>query len=245
VIDSASRRYDPAMILFAPLAVAGPLPAGTTQLVLVVAPTADDSRAVVTRWEREGDGWTAVGEPFPARIGAEGLAWGRGLHPPQPGRQKVEGDDRAPAGVFLLGDAWAYDPIAPSGGWPAHVVGSRDLWVEDPASPLYNTHVVVAGDRSLEPWEDAARMRLGDPAHALKVFVAHNAPPDAVPGAGSAIFLHTWRRDGDRPTAGCTAMARSDLDALVGWLSPAATPVLVLLSAADLERLAAAWDLPH
>ena len=86
-------------------------------------------------------------------------------------------------------------------------------------------------------------MRLGDPSHALKVFVAHNTRP-IQPGAGSAIFLHVWRRDGDRPTAGCTAMPRDQLETLVTWLDPDAEPVFVLLDRPSLAHLASSWDLP-
>ena len=49
-------------------------------------------------------------------------------------------------------------------------------------------------------------MKQGDDAHALKLFIAHNAPPNAVPNAGSSIFFHIWRRDGAASTAGCTTM---------------------------------------
>lgn len=226
-------------------AFAGPVPDDSRQLVLAEVPGPDDSRATVTRWERVDGAWVAVGEPVPARIGAHGVAWGRGLHPPQPGLQKVEGDGRAPAGVFELRDAFGDAPAAAPGvRWPYHPVGPRDLFVEDPARPEYNAWVHVDGDRPLEPWEREAVMKQGDPAHALKVLVAHNAPPDVVPSAGSAIFLHVWRREGAAATAGCTAVARADLDALVGWLEPAAHPVFVLLTAADRARWRGEWSLP-
>ncbi|MCA9490497.1 MAG: L,D-transpeptidase family protein, partial [Myxococcales bacterium] len=149
------------------------------------------------------------------------------------------------AGVFALGDAWGYAATAPeSWRWPYHTTGPRDLWVEDPTSPHYNEHVLVEGDRALEPWEAASVMRGHDPSHALKVFVAHNAPPGALAGAGSAIFLHIWRDDGARATAGCTSMPRADLEELVGWLDPAAHPVYVLLTADELERVGTSWGLP-
>jgi L,D-peptidoglycan transpeptidase YkuD (ErfK/YbiS/YcfS/YnhG family) len=227
-------------------AMAGVVPDDARQLVLAVVPGPDDSHATVTRWERTDGPWVAVGAPIPARIGAAGVAWGRGLHPPQPGLQKQEGDDRAPAGVFALGDAFG-DAATPAPGveWPYHPVGPRDLFVEDPARPEYNTWVHVPGDRPLEAWEAKAAMRRNDPAHALKVLVAHNAAPAVVPGAGSAIFLHVWRRDGAATTAGCTAMARPDLDVLVDWLSPAGRPVFALLTAADLARLGPEWGLPR
>lgn len=232
--------------LLAAAALAGPpvVPEETRQLLLVVVPTASDSHGTLTRWERDADGWQARGAPVPVRTGAAGVAWGRGLHPPQSGLQKVEGDDRSPEGVFLVGDAFG-DAPALAARWPYHPVTPRDLWYEDPASPQYNTHVVVPGERPLTSEEAAAVMRHGDPAHALKLFVAHNAAPDVVPGAGSAIFVHVWRRNGAPPTAGCTAMARPELEAVLAWLDPAATPVFALVTAEDLARLGPDWDLPR
>ncbi|MCB9686520.1 MAG: L,D-transpeptidase family protein [Alphaproteobacteria bacterium] len=238
------------MVGWVTLALANPdppvIPPASTELVLTVVPTADASEGQLTRWTRGDSGaWARMGSAVRVRLGADGTAWGRGLHPAQPGRQKQEGDDRAPAGVFALGDAWGYAAGAPpTWTWPYHATGPRDLWVEDPGFPHYNEHLLVEGDRPLVDWEAASVMRARDPSHALKVFVAHNAPPDAVPGAGSAIFLHIWRDDGARATAGCTSMARPDLEELVGWLDPAAHPVYVLLPADDLARLGPTWGLP-
>lgn len=236
-----------AWILLVAGAWGGPLPADARQLLVTTAPGPDASSGTLTRWRRDGpqEPWIVVGGPIPVRLGEAGLAWGRGLHPPQPGLQKVEGDDRAPAGVFRLGSAYGYAPAPPPGAtWPYEVVGPRDLWVEDPLSPLYNRHLDIPGDRPLLEWEAAAVMIQDVPAHALKVAVAHNAPPDAVAGGGSAIFLHAWRADGVHATAGCTSMARERLDEVVTWLDPASHPVYVVLAEADLERLREAWDLP-
>jgi L,D-peptidoglycan transpeptidase YkuD (ErfK/YbiS/YcfS/YnhG family) len=71
------------------------------------------------------------------------------------------------------------------------------------------------------------------------VEVEHN--PSAEPGAGSCIFLHVWGGE-DSPTAGCTAMARGDLETLLAWLRPGA--VYVLLTRAERDALATAWGLP-
>ncbi|MEZ4239411.1 MAG: L,D-transpeptidase family protein [Myxococcota bacterium] len=234
--------------LVAAAAFAGPdrpVPPQTRQLVLVVAPEVDGSAATVRLATRDADGWHAVGAPIPARIGANGVAWGIGLHPPQPGLQKVEGDERSPAGVFRLGAAYRDDSIAPlQVAWPVQHVGARDLWVEDPASPYYNLHLVVPGTRALQPWEEQNRMILDNPVLSLKVAVQHNAPPGVISGAGSAIFLHTWGRDGRVGTSGCTSVARSDLVRIIEWLDPAGAPVLALLTEADLARLGDAWGLP-
>jgi L,D-peptidoglycan transpeptidase YkuD (ErfK/YbiS/YcfS/YnhG family) len=230
---------------FVAVALAGPIPEDTRRLVLVIAPDEDASTATMTRWERAEDAWVPVGVAVSARLGDQGVAWGRGLHPPQAGLQKREGDGRSPQGVFEFGAAYGYAARPPDGSsWPYHQVGARDLWIEDPTLPGYNTHVVVPPGHDLEPWQVRNRMRQGDAAHALKVFVAHNAAPDVSVGAGSGIFVHVWRQDGRVPTTGCTSIPRRDVDALVSWLEPAGHPVLVQLTAAEHARWADPWGLP-
>lgn len=131
------------------------------------------------------------------------------------------------------------------GSYSYRQVTERDLWVEDPASPDYNRHLVVEGERPLDAWESGQRMRLGDPTHRLKRYVAHNGgerSPAAREGAGSAVFLHIWR-DGAL-TAGCTAMPPEPLEALLRWLEPGAAPLYVLLPAPIYGKVQAAWGLP-
>jgi L,D-peptidoglycan transpeptidase YkuD (ErfK/YbiS/YcfS/YnhG family) len=87
-------------------------------------------------------------------------------------------------------------------------------------------------------------MKQTDPAHALKLFIAHNAPPKVVPGAGSSIFFHIWRANGRKPTAGCTTMEEQKLRALIAKLDPARKPLYVLLPKPEYEKYRAAWKLP-
>ncbi len=231
------------MIFLASAALAAPIPDGTEQLLLGLTEHNDSSSATLQRFVRTDTGWQAVSPPSPARIGREGVAWGIGLHPQQPGLQKVEGDWRAPAGVFLVGEALGDVLLSEPLAWPMVAVTERTLWVEDATSPLYNQRHVVPTGRPLSDWETGQRMRLNDPAHRLKVVIEHNtAPPIA--GSGSAIFFHIWRRDGAAPTAGCTAMPAGELESLVRWLMPEAAPVFVLLTVADHARLAEDWGLP-
>jgi len=219
------------------------VPAESTQLVTGLADHVDASWATVQRWERAPSGWSSVGLPVRARLGKEGLAWGVGLHPQVDGeRPKVEGDGRAPMGIFDLGTGFTEWPDLDV-RWPMVRTTMRDLWVEDPFHPAYNTHVRVPDGPALTPWEQSQRMRLGDEAHALKVVVEHNTRPPT-PGQGSAIFFHIWRRGGDAPTAGCTAMPAEDLRDVVAWLRPDARPVYALLSRDAWERHGAAWHLP-
>ena len=63
------------------------------------------------------------------------------------------------------------------------------------------------------------------PQYDLGVFVAYNSYP-VIKERGSCIFLHIWK-NADAPTAGCTAMDRSNLETLVAWLDPTKKPYLV------------------
>ncbi len=232
-------------IVLGPPASAFELPRSTTQCVVAVAPDWDSSRATLTTYEKRDGRWHRVHGPWPVRTGKNGLAWGRGLHPlPGEARHKREGDGRAPAGVFSIGGAWGYaGDIQRHSKLPYRQITPRDLWVEDSASPHYNAHLVLDHEPATT-WEKKQQMRQGDPAHSLKLFIAHNAPPKPVPGAGSAIFFHIWRDGGGRATHGCTAMSEPRLKQLIAWINPGASPVSILLPEADYHRLRAPWKLP-
>ena len=221
------------------------LPAGSSQLLVGIAETWDSSRATLAYYEKSGGRWQRVGEPWPARLGRSGLAWGRGLHPvPDGAIMKKEGDWRAPAGVFEIGGAWGYDPAIRRHPELAYrQISPRDLWVEDAGSPHYNRHLVLSRHPATA-WEKKQQMKQGDHAHSLKLFIAHNAPPKVVPGAGSAIFFHIWRDGGGRPSAGCTTMDERKLRELIARLDPARKPLYVLLPRAEYDRYRTAWELP-
>ena len=123
------------------------------------------------------------------------------------------------------------------------VEGDKRSPVEDPASRWYNQRIRLDQEPQT-PWEKKAQMRQGDPAHALKLFILHNAPPRVVPGGGSSIFFHVWRAGGTRASIGCTTMSEPKLRAMIGWLDPRRLPVYVLLPRAEYEARRVAWGLP-
>ncbi|CAF0698441.1 L,D-transpeptidase family protein [Candidatus Methylacidithermus pantelleriae] len=221
-------------------------PSPLRQLVLVLAPSWDSSSAVAQRFEQDTRSreWKAVGEPFPVLLGKHGLAWGIGLHPPQPGLQKTEKDKRAPAGRFRIGILLSEDPSPPPGcRWPYyHQVTARDAWIDDPKLPFYNHLYTLPPGTKPPPWFRKERMKLHDPAYHWLLLIEHNYP-NSIPGKGSAIFFHI-RRGPHRPTSGCTTMAKERLNELLLWLDPAASPELVQLPSEEYLRLWQAWDLP-
>jgi L,D-peptidoglycan transpeptidase YkuD (ErfK/YbiS/YcfS/YnhG family) len=194
--------------------------------------------------KKDGD-WVKSGAAWNGRLGKNGLIWGLGLHPAIGATAvKKEGDGRTPAGVFRIGGAWGADAqIRKHPKLAYRQVTSRDLWVEDPASPLYNQHVILPHEPSTS-WEKKQQMKQNDAAHKLKLFIAHNAPPQVVKGAGSSIFFHVWRNGGGSPTAGCTTMEEARLRALIASIDPTQQPLYVILPAADYQRLRTAWKLP-
>jgi hypothetical protein len=222
------------------------VPEESRQLVVVLAKDWESQKALLWTFERAPDGeWMAAWDtPVPVLLGKGGLAWGRGLAPAVPGsdRVKVEGDRRTPAGVFRIGKIYG-DPKALPGGnrYPYHQVGPWDAWVDDVKNPHYNRHYVATPGK-VPPWFESQRMRRGDPAYEYLVEIRHNADPP-VPGFGSAIFFHI-RRGEDRPSHGCTVMAKSDLLRVIAWLRADARPVYAVLPKSEYDRLREAWRLP-
>jgi L,D-peptidoglycan transpeptidase YkuD (ErfK/YbiS/YcfS/YnhG family) len=230
--------------LLALLLAATPVPAASRQMVLVVADSWDATAASARLYERGQDGaWRPSGEAMPVSLGRAGLAWGRGLHAPEPGGPlKREGDGRSPAGVFDLRHVTGYSP-APLRGLrlPYRQASASLRCVDDPASAVYNTLV----DEALGPktWTSAEDMRRSDELYRWVVWVAHNDDPP-VAGGGSCIFLHLRTRAG-AVTAGCTAFDAPALERLLPRLDPEARPVLVQLPRAEWRRLRTAWGLPE
>ena len=149
--------------------------------------TARRGDIVVTRW-----GLRFQGRHFPASIGRSGFS-----------ADKREGDGATPVGVHrIVGLFHRADRIGvvPRG---AKAIGPRDLWSDDPADPAYNHQIRAPHRYSHE------QLRRGDPQYDLVLVTDWNGP-DAVPGLGSAIFIHQWRRP-HAPTAGCVGLRRQDL----------------------------------
>lgn len=219
------------------------------QILLGIAPQWSSTRGRLYPYNRGADGgWVAsFDRPIEVLFGKGGLAWGRGVVPVPEGGRKAEGDRKAPAGFFAIGQIYGYDGGLPAGSDPAYPyrqVTRWDAWPDDPKNPFYNRHVVIDPAAGVPPWFEKQRMRLGDAAYHWLIEIRHNMDPKPVPGGGSAIFFHT-RRGPDRTSHGCTVMARSDLENVIRWLRADARPHYVLLPQAEYERLRGAWDLPE
>lgn len=144
------------------------------------------------------------GRAVPCAIGRSGVC---------PAEEKHEGDGMTPLGrwpirtvLFRPGHA------APPAGMilPWRWVRPDDGWSDDPADPAYNRPV-----RHPHPYS-AERLVRDDGAYDVIIVLGHNdAPP--VQGMGSAVFLHCSE---GRPTAGCVAVDKEALLALLPLLRP-------------------------
>lgn len=215
------------------------------QLLRVLAPDWDASSGTLQRLVRatSGSSWQAEGAPLPVSLGRHGLAWGLGLHTAPPSPQKQEGDGRSPAGLFaipqLFGQAQALAALGQPARLPCLPCHLNLFAVDDPASRHYNR--IVDGRQVPRDWQSAEAMERDDERYAIGAVIAHN--PAGIPGAGSCIFLHVHGGPG-QPTAGCTAAAREQVQALCAWLDDAANPLLLQLPAGIYAQLAPAWGLP-
>lgn len=152
-------------------------------------------------------GLLAYGRCIPVTVGRGGIV-----------TAKREGDGATPAAALrIAGTLYRPDRLPPPAPW-ARPIRPGDLWCDDPGHPAYNHAARAPLGASHEV------LRRADPLYDVVLVTDWNWP-QAVPGAGSAIFLHQWRRRGF-PTAGCLAMARADLL----WLAartPPGTPLLI------------------
>lgn len=220
------------------------------QLVVVTTASWTATTGRLQRYERGEAGFVKVGAAVDVVVGDGGLGWGVGVNefaagPAEP--KKMEGDGRAPAGVFHLTSVLGKIGV-PQTKMPKHVIAAGDVCVDDVTSGLYNR--VLAPPPPEKSWSSAEKMlREKDALYDLVVVVDHNHAVDGVvgerpiKGRGSCVFLHVWRRP-NSPTVGCTAMTVSALTDVVMWLDPAKQPLLVQLPRDVYARVREPWALP-
>ncbi len=157
------------------------------------------------------------------------------------GLSKYEGDGNSPAGVFPLTSAFGTGPKPTASKMPYTKLDEYTECVDDPKSNFYN-RIVNRMQVGNFDWKSSEKMASIVPEYDLGVFVAYNTYP-AEKGRGSCIFLHIWK-DAATPTAGCTAMERSNMERIVAWLSPAKNPFLVQMPRKIYDSRQKAWKLP-
>jgi L,D-peptidoglycan transpeptidase YkuD (ErfK/YbiS/YcfS/YnhG family) len=125
---------------------------------------------------------------------------------------KREGDGATPRGRFpVRAVLYRADRVRrPRSQVPMRAIRADDAWCEDPGDRGYNRLVKVSSRPGIDP------LMRADHLYDVIVVLGYNDRP-RVRGRGSAIFVHLARPD-HAPTAGCIALSRRDLAALLRQL---------------------------
>ncbi len=219
---------------------------------MIVATTPDWNTVPgrLQRYERARPGkhWKAVGSPVTIVVGKNGMGWGVGIVPTDsPATRspedpvKKEGDGKSPAGAFRLSIAFGYAAQPLTGlKLPYTPLTPTVECVDDTTSRFYNR--IVDRAQVTPDWRSSEHMASEGEAYRWGAVIDHNANPP-VPGVGSCVFMHIWGGPGVG-TAGCTAMLQDQLEPILTWLDPAASPILIQLPEAQYKKLRKAWRLP-
>ena len=116
---------------------------------------------------------------------------------------KKEGDGKTPTGRHqIVGMLYRPDRLSRPRKW-ALPIRPRDIWSDDVKDPNYN---LMGTAPSIFNHEQLFR---SDQLYDLIIITNWNWPY-AVKGRGSAIFIHSWRKNA-YPTAGCIALSKKNL----------------------------------
>jgi L,D-peptidoglycan transpeptidase YkuD (ErfK/YbiS/YcfS/YnhG family) len=200
------------------------IPADTSQVILVSTECSHDVQADLNLCEKKNNTWISI-KQFPAVVGKNGIA---------AKDVKIEGDMMTPSGVYPIGTAFGYHPLAKS-QIPGLKMDYRyisptkdinhksiDKFVDDVASFEYNSWVV--GSTTANSFEE---MRRQDDLYEYGLVLNYNMP--ATPGKGSSIFMHIWR-SAEKGTAGCVALAKPNLIQIMRWLDKDKKPMIKVIA---------------
>jgi L,D-peptidoglycan transpeptidase YkuD (ErfK/YbiS/YcfS/YnhG family) len=214
-------------------------PESVRQIVVVTSDSWPSAIGILNKFELRDERWCEIDAALPVVLGRRGSAWGSGLHRAVGlNPQKVEGDERVPAGIFRLGPAFGYDKdLQPVLQFPYRHVTRTDYFVDDDNAVDYNTWVQLpeAANDPRAHWKSFEAMRRADNLYKLGIVIQQNTAP-IVKGHGSAIFLHIWH-SATTPTAGGVGLRESNLRRLIDWLAPGANPVLIAAPREELAKL--------
>ncbi len=215
------------------------------QLVIVISDNWQADSALLYRFDKISGQWQEKGQQTQVTLGRTGLAWGIGLHDEQLGQVKKEGDGKAPAGIFTLGNAFGYltqlNTLLTYQNMTAN-----EFCIDVNGSPYYNQIVskIDVGEQGINGSSEPMRRDIhlaGDNKYKKGLIVQHNR--GNISGAGSCIFMHIWQAP-TLATAGCTAMSETSMTELLAWLDAAKQPLYIALPRSEYLAKKLAWALP-
>ncbi|HZP78923.1 MAG TPA: hypothetical protein VFB45_22495 [Pseudolabrys sp.] len=202
--------------------------ASARRLVLVTTDGMNTPKATLQRFERESasEPWHAVGDAEAAAVGRTGIGWSvffrKWARAGEP--IKVEGDKRAPAGIYRLGPSFG---LAPAQHAHYRQLTEGTVCVDDASSPAYNTIT----SRAKVGWSVHGENMWRVPDYRHGLFIDY--PTDARARAGSCVFVHILL-PGKHSTGGCVALPEARVEALQDFSASGA--VIAILPRAALAR---------
>ena len=203
-------------LLVGPSSPAGAAATTAGQVVTVSAPTATSTVATVEAWARQPDGRYKRVAYFPsARIGSQGMG------------TTSEGLSRTPTGRYKLSQPFGIKPN-PGVTTSYFQVDRNDVWTGS-QSTVINQHRRCAPGTCPASYGTIERLSNFAGVYDYGVFIGYNAPAPygtgAVRGKGSAFFLHVKNSSA---TAGCVAVAATELVSLLRWFRSSAGPIIAI-----------------
>jgi L,D-peptidoglycan transpeptidase YkuD (ErfK/YbiS/YcfS/YnhG family) len=194
----------------------GRIPSSTRQIVLVRAARWSSTKGTLTWWARTATGWRKLGSAD-ARLGYGGLVRAA---------RRVQSTGTTPAGQFAMTETFGRR-VDPGTAMPYTHLSDDHWWVQDRRSAYYNQMRLgsLGGfARRTYGYNSSEHLARMGSQYAYAAVVDFNRPRPVI-GRGSGIFLHAY---GDRTTVGCVSVPRSVMRGLLQWMSPAASPRIVI-----------------
>jgi D-alanyl-D-alanine dipeptidase len=210
------------------------IPSETKQLLVVTTANWSTKEGELQRYEKVENHWKRIGNRITIVLGRNGLAWGKGLHstPTNASYIKKEGDGKAPAGLFSLGNGFGYSQTNFKMNFPYAVYKTTDHCVDDSNSIWYNQ--IIDSTKVKKDYKSFEHMKLTNYLYKYGITVNHN--PNRVAQAGSCIFVHIKSENG-KGTAGCTAMREDKIVAILKWLKEEKKPLLLQLPKVEMVKV--------
>ena len=207
------------------------IPKESRQLLMVTTEGWNEKEGRLQRFEKIDEKWIKVSKPIKIVLGRNGLGWGVGLHttPIDAKYIKKEGDGKAPAGLFSLGNGFGYKDFKID--FPYSTYKRTDHCVDDSKSEYYNQ--IIDSTRVKKDYKSFEHMKLKNRLYKYGITVNHNK--NQVPMAGSCIFIHI-RSDNGKGTAGCTAMRESEIVEVLKWIKLEKKPLLLQLPRTEVVK---------
>jgi len=137
-----------------------------------------------------------------------------------------EGDGKTPVGIFGLPDAFGIQDN-PGTALAYQKVTDQNYWVDDSGSRYYNR--MIEKNKAAAEWKSGEHIVDYPVQYAYAIVIDYNK--ECINNAGSGIFLHC---SADRPTAGCVAIPKENMIALLKQIQPGC--VISIDSADKIEK---------